>query len=154
MRISPNREVVGFAVAPIVGLLVNGLERRWLGGNVLSAFHPLMIVFAYVDSVLFGLPLYDYLIRRGTNGWIYVIGGGLVAGLPILLFTPVFWVYAIYPAFLAIPCGAAWGATLWIVAVYDWSSTHPMVSVECGRGDHGSCEENISHERNGSPTIV
>jgi hypothetical protein len=110
-------EVLGFAIAPVAAVSVNGIERWWLRADVLGAFNPLMFILVYTFSVLFGLPLHDYLLKRGARWWAYTIGAGVVAAIPFLLFVPVFWLYALLPAVLAAPCGAAWGLTLWLIGV-------------------------------------
>jgi hypothetical protein len=76
-----------------------------------------MIVGVYTFAVLFGLPLHDYLLKRNTQWWVYLMGAGAVAAGPWLVLVPVFWTYAVYAAVLAIPCGAAWGIVLWLIAV-------------------------------------
>ena len=117
---NPQLDVIGFAIAPIAALSVNAIERWWLGGSPLGAFGPFMIVGVYTFAVLFGLPLHDYLLKRNTQWWVYLMGAGAMAALPFLLLVPVSWpygVYLLYPAVLAIPCGAAWGIVLWLIAV-------------------------------------
>src|SRR4051794_17096533 len=98
---NPQLDVIGFAIAPIAALLVNAIERSWLGGRALGAFGPFMIVGVYTFSMLFGLPLHDYLLKRNTQWWVYLMGAGAVAAGPFLLLIPVSWpygVYLLYPA--------------------------------------------------------
>src|ERR1043166_8863970 len=95
---NPQLDVIGFAIAPIAALSVNAIERWWFGGSALGAFGPFMIVGVYTFAMLLGLPLHDYLLKRNTQWWVYMMGAGAVAAGPFLLLVPVFWLYALIPA--------------------------------------------------------
>jgi hypothetical protein len=106
---NPQLDALGFAIAPIAALSANAIERWWLGGRAFGALGPVV-----------WLPLHDYLLKRNTQWWVYLTGAGAMAALPWLVLVPVSWpygVYLLYPAVLAIPCGAAWGIVVWVIAV-------------------------------------
>ena len=81
-QISKNRITLGFAIAPLIPIVIYAM----VGGDLAVIFLAIGIPAAYAGALLIGWPLFLLLRHLRYTSWSYFILGGAAAALPFLYF--------------------------------------------------------------------
>lgn len=113
-----NRTLLGFAIAPLIPILIYAIGSGDFSLVVLAVGAPA----AYVGALLVGAPLFFVLRHLKFMGWSYFVLGGALAALPFVYLyssgaTTHLEIYGVRNTAFFCAIGAFGGLVFWLIAV-------------------------------------